>query len=187
MTWLWRGLAVLAVIGALIVAELLSGTSSGVQGRPAPALPAEVLVPPRVTLGSLRGEPAAINFWASWCTPCRQEAPMLDRLSHSLHGQARLVGVDWTDGISGARSFVSRYSWSFPNLRDADGVVGNRFGIVGLPTTYILDARGAITGPAGTPGSRHASRGSSLGRLRAASSQRRRDSLTKLLPDAWFR
>ncbi len=70
---------------------------------------------------------------------------MLDRLSHSLHGQARLVGVDWTDGISGARSFVSRYSWSFPNLRDADGVVGHRFGIVGLPTTYILDPRGAIT------------------------------------------
>ncbi len=144
MTWLRRGLAILAVIGALILAELLSGTSSSVQGRPAPALPRDVLVPPRVTLGSLRGKPAAINFWASWCTPCRQEAPTLDQLSHSLHGQARLVGVDWTDGISSARSFVSRYSWSFPNLRDADGVVGNRFGIAGLPTTYILNARGAI-------------------------------------------
>lgn len=133
------------MIGALIGAVLLSGTSSGLNGLPAPTLPRDVLVPPRVSLSSLRGKPAAISFWASWCTPCGQEAPVLERLSHSLHGRARLVGVDWTDGLSGARSFISRYSWSFPNLRDADGVVGNRFGIDGLPTTYIVDSRGTIT------------------------------------------
>lgn len=143
---LLTGLGILAVIGALIAIEVLSGSSNGSgAGRPAPPLPTSVLVPPKVTLTSLRGKPAAINFWASWCSPCRQEAPALERLARSLHGRARLVGVDWTDGLSGARSYVSQYHWTFPNLRDPDGVVGNSYRIQGLPTTFILDSQGTIT------------------------------------------
>ena len=143
---LLTGLGILAVIGALIAIEVLSGSSNGSgTGRPAPPLPTSVLVPPKVTLSSLRGKPAAINFWASWCDPCRQEAPALERLSHSLHGRAHLVGVDWTDGLGGARSYVSQYHWTFPNLRDADGVVGNSYRIQGLPTTFIVNSRGTIT------------------------------------------
>jgi cytochrome c biogenesis protein CcmG, thiol:disulfide interchange protein DsbE len=140
------GLAVLAVVGALVGAEILSGSSneSGT-GRPAPPLPTSVLVPPRMTLASLRGKPAAINFWASWCDPCREEAAALNHLARSLRGRARLVGVDWTDGLGGARSYVSQYHWTFPNLRDADGVVGNNYRIQGLPTTFIVNSRGTIT------------------------------------------
>ncbi len=103
-----------------------------------------MLVPPRVGLASLRGKPAAINFWASWCDPCRREAPALERLARSLHGRARLVGVDWNDGESAAHSYIDRYNWTFPNLRDADGRVGNSYGLVGMPTTFILDPRGRI-------------------------------------------
>jgi cytochrome c biogenesis protein CcmG/thiol:disulfide interchange protein DsbE len=138
-------LAVAAVIGVLVGIELLSGTSgrSGT-GRRAPQLPTSVLVPPRVGLASLRGKPAAINFWASWCDPCRREAPALEHLARSLHGRARLVGVDWTDGLSGARSYVAKYHWTFPNLRDPNGTVGNSYELVGLPTTFILDPRGRI-------------------------------------------
>jgi cytochrome c biogenesis protein CcmG/thiol:disulfide interchange protein DsbE len=139
------GLAIFAVVGGLVAAEILSGTSNGSgTGRPAPPLPTSVLVPPKVTLTSLRGKPAAINFWASWCSPCRQEAPALERLSRSLHGRAHLVGVDWTDGLGGARSYVSQYHWTFPNLRDPDGVVGNSYRIQGLPTTFILNSHGTI-------------------------------------------
>jgi cytochrome c biogenesis protein CcmG, thiol:disulfide interchange protein DsbE len=140
------GLGILAVVGALIAIEVLSGSSNGSgTGRTAPPLPTSVLVPPKVTLTSLRGKPAAINFWASWCTPCRQEAPDLERLGRSLHGRAQLVGVDWNDGLSGARSYIRQYGWTFPNLRDPDGVVGNSYGIQGLPTTFILNSRGTIT------------------------------------------
>ncbi|HEY8640918.1 MAG TPA: TlpA disulfide reductase family protein [Solirubrobacterales bacterium] len=140
------GLAILAVVGVLVGVEILSGASNGSgTGRPAPRLPTSVLVPPKLTLASLRGKPAAINFWASWCSPCREEAPALERLARSLHGRARLVGVDWTDGLSAARSYVSQYHWTFPNLRDPDGVVGNSYGIQGLPTTFILDSQGTIT------------------------------------------
>ena len=125
---------------------LLSGTSNRFgTGRRAPRLPTRVLVPPQVTLASLRGKPAAINFWASWCAPCHKEAPDLERLAGSLHGRARLVGVDWTDGTRAARSYVDQYHLTFPNLIDPDGVGGNDYGLNGLPTTFILDSQGKIT------------------------------------------
>jgi cytochrome c biogenesis protein CcmG/thiol:disulfide interchange protein DsbE len=85
-------LLALAVAAAIVAATGLGGRSASDRARPAPALPTSVLVPPRVTVASLRGRPAAINFWASWCTPCRQEAPALERVARSLDGRARLVG-----------------------------------------------------------------------------------------------
>lgn len=140
----WRGpLLVIAIVAALAAVELASGSGGGSR-REAPTLPSAVLIGPRVTLSSLRGRPAAINFWASWCQPCRHEAPQLERFARSLHGQARLVGVDWSDGLSGARSFLHRYGWTFPVLRDAEGTVGARYGLIGLPTTFVLNSRGQI-------------------------------------------
>jgi cytochrome c biogenesis protein CcmG, thiol:disulfide interchange protein DsbE len=133
---------VVAVVGALVAIELLSGSASA--EREAPPLPKTTLTGPRVTLADLRGHPAAVNFWASWCEPCRKEAPHLDALAHSLPKGARLVGVDWSDGISGAEDFIKQYRWRFPTLRDADGTVGDRYGIRGLPTTFILTSDGRI-------------------------------------------
>jgi cytochrome c biogenesis protein CcmG/thiol:disulfide interchange protein DsbE len=134
------------VAGALALIEVAtSGGGAGDRaGRPAPALPAEVLTPPRATIASLRGKPAVINFWASWCGPCAKEAPELARLSRQLHGRATLVGVDWNDALSGARAFIRKNGWTFQNLRDADGLVGNAYGLSGLPNTFVLDRGGRI-------------------------------------------
>jgi thiol-disulfide isomerase/thioredoxin len=133
-------------IAGLVAIVLLSGTSSRTgTGRPAPPLPNSVLVPPKVTLAALRGRPAAINFWASWCSPCLKEAPELERVARQLRGRARLVGVDWTDGTGAARSFVAQHHLTYPNLIDSDGVTGSRYGLNGLPTTFILDGEGKIT------------------------------------------
>jgi cytochrome c biogenesis protein CcmG/thiol:disulfide interchange protein DsbE len=139
------GLVVAAVIGALVVLELVSGSSDTGPGRPAPQLPTSVLVPPAVGLGSLRGKPAAINFWASWCEPCRRESPELERLNRSLHGSASVVGVDWTDGLDSARAFIREHHLTYPNLRDGNGEVGQKYGLYGLPTTFILDSQGTIS------------------------------------------
>ena len=129
---------------AVIVVEVLTANSNGTEGKPAPALPVEVLQPPRVTLADLRGHPALINFWASWCDPCRKEAPELERLYRSMPGGAGLVGVDYTDQEDGARSFIRSYGWTFPILSDPNGVYGARYGFSGLPTTVVIDAKGRI-------------------------------------------
>lgn len=140
-------LIALALVAALVIVEIAtsgSGRDENTARRRAPALPAEVLTPPRATLASLRGKPAIVNFWASWCGPCRKEAPQLRDLAARLHGRARLVGVDWNDALPGARSFIRRNGWTFPNLRDADGTVGNEFRLSGLPNSFVLDRDGRI-------------------------------------------
>lgn len=132
-----------ALAGILAAAELASGGGTDA-GRAAPPLPRTVLVPPHVSLAGLRGKPVIVDFWASWCEPCRHEAPQLERFARSLHGRARLVGVDWSDGLDGARAFVHRYGWSFPVLRDPQGTAGDRYGLSGLPTAFVLDSGGRI-------------------------------------------
>jgi cytochrome c biogenesis protein CcmG, thiol:disulfide interchange protein DsbE len=133
------------VIGALAAVELLSGGGDGDRaGRRPPELPTEVLTRPRVTLASMRGKPAVVNFWASWCGPCIKEAPELRRFAAGLHDRGTLVGVDWNDRASGARDFIRKSRWTFSNLRDADGDIGNRWGLSGLPNTFVLDESGRI-------------------------------------------
>jgi cytochrome c biogenesis protein CcmG, thiol:disulfide interchange protein DsbE len=134
--------AVTLVVG-LIAFEVLSSSSNG-EAKPAPPLPTAVLQAPKVSLASLRGKPALVNFWASWCDPCRKEAPELERFDHSLHGAAQLVGVDYTDQAGSARSFIRQYGWTFPVLSDPNGTYGARYEFSGLPTTIVLDSRGRI-------------------------------------------
>lgn len=145
-----RLLAVALVCAAAIATAAVLGLASHpASGRPAPALPREALVGHPLTLASLLagagGRPALVVFWASWCGPCAQEAPAFERFYRSAAGHGRLVGVDWSDPVTGAaRSFMRRYGWTFPNLRDAEGTVGNDYRLSGLPNTFVLDAHGRI-------------------------------------------
>lgn len=136
-------IAVVAAIGGDARA-LLAGDGPVAHGKSAPPLPATVLVPPRVTIDSLRGRPAAIDFWASWCRPCRQEAPGLAQLFRDLRGRASLVGVDWKDKPHAARAFINEYGWTFPILRASGKTLAGSYGVVGLPATIILNRAGRI-------------------------------------------
>ena len=137
------GVVVGLVLAAALATLLAMGT--GEQGhRAAPPLPGQVLVPPRVQVADLRGRPAFVHFWASWCEPCRQEAPELARVTQELDGRAAFIGVDVSDGAARARAFIRRHGWAFPNLRDAGGATGDRYRLAGLPTTFVLDGRGRI-------------------------------------------
>lgn len=143
ITWTLLALAViaLAVFG-------LSSKSSPPGGRRAPALPHEQLVGTPATLSSLiagaGGHPVAVLFWASWCGPCNKEAPEIQRFAASAAGRGRIVGIDWSDSLGGARSFVRHYGWTFTNLRDAEGMVGNEYSMTDLPTTFIVNGRERI-------------------------------------------
>jgi cytochrome c biogenesis protein CcmG/thiol:disulfide interchange protein DsbE len=101
-------------------------------------------VPPPVRLAELRGAPVVINFWASWCVPCREEAPELARFDREMRGRARLVGVDFQDAKQDALAFVREFGWRFPNVRDPQGKLAARYGLAGLPTTYVVDGQGRI-------------------------------------------
>jgi cytochrome c biogenesis protein CcmG/thiol:disulfide interchange protein DsbE len=138
------GATIVAVIGALVAIEVISGGADEGARRQAPPLPDTVLVPPKVTVESLRGSPTVVNFWASWCEPCRKEAPVLESVSRAFRGRAHVVGVDWSDGLEGARDFAGKHGWTFPVLRDVDGSAGALYGLRGLPTTFIVDAQGKI-------------------------------------------
>jgi cytochrome c biogenesis protein CcmG, thiol:disulfide interchange protein DsbE len=145
-----RRLLVWTLAVAALVALLVFGLASrhASIGRAAPVLPHEHLAGPPVSLtrllASAGGRAVLVTFWASWCEPCAREAPALERFSLGRSGRGRLVGVDWSDGLSGARSFIRRYSWTFSNVRDSEGTAGNEYRLTGLPTTFVVDASGHI-------------------------------------------
>jgi cytochrome c biogenesis protein CcmG/thiol:disulfide interchange protein DsbE len=128
-------------IGLIALEVATAGSSSG--AKQASALPKQVLQGPPVTLAKLQGKPALIDFWASWCEPCREEAPEIARLQRSPTGAA-IVGVDYTDQEGSARSFIHKYGWTFPVLSDPDGIYGARYGFSGLPTAVVLDPDGGV-------------------------------------------
>jgi cytochrome c biogenesis protein CcmG, thiol:disulfide interchange protein DsbE len=97
------------------------------------------------SLADRRGEVVILNYWASWCDPCRDESPLLERWHKRIVSRdGTVLGVDTLDLTSDAQSFVRRYQLTYPMLRDGDGGTQSRFGVVGYPETIVLDRRGRI-------------------------------------------
>lgn len=136
----------LAVVG-LLTFGLLSKGSSGVSlGEVAPASPL-----PRLegdgngSLTEYRGHWVLVNFWASWCVPCRQEAPALEDFQRR-HGDGRftVLGIDSRDLSGDGRGFVSRFGLSYPQLRDGDGGAAHDFGTTGVPENFLIGPEGKV-------------------------------------------
>src|SRR5205085_12568016 len=113
-------------------------------------LPPSLTLPPLqggapVSLSAYRGKVVVLNFWASWCPPCKEEAPILARWQPRLKAHnGTIVGVDVLDVSSDAQHFVSEHKLAFPHLRDADGSRLKAFQVVGYPETVVLDRQGRI-------------------------------------------
>jgi cytochrome c biogenesis protein CcmG/thiol:disulfide interchange protein DsbE len=120
---------------------------SGVPARGATVLPALFFECPgggALDLGTAPGVPTLVNLWGSWCSPCREEMPVLQELSDSADGQVRVVGVISKDGQPQAESFAADAGVTFPSAFDGEGELMADVGINVLPYTYFLDADGAL-------------------------------------------
>ena len=116
------------------------------QRRPVPALSGSALDPPPSEL-SLRtgdGRPTFIDVWASWCLPCKEEAPMLARLHHRYGREIRFLGIDVEDTRTAAHAFERRYRLRYPSIFDERASMAGKLGFIGLPTAYLVDRRGRI-------------------------------------------
>ena len=117
-------------------------------GRPAPpfALPSLADEDERISLEGLKGKPAVLNFWASWCEPCKDEAPEFARTARDTGEDVTFLGISILDGRGAARDFVKRYRIGFDSVRDTRGVIAKRYGVTGAPETVFIDADGRLVG-----------------------------------------
>ena len=115
-------------------------------GRLAPpwSLPELGLPAKTVSLSQFRGRPVVVNFWASWCPPCRKEMPTLAATAGRLAGKVDFVGVDTNDNRSAALAFAAKTGVTYPLAFDPHGSVASTYGVYGLPTTIFVSPRGRL-------------------------------------------
>jgi cytochrome c biogenesis protein CcmG/thiol:disulfide interchange protein DsbE len=152
----WLVIGAIAAVGAVALAVGLAHRPTAKAAAPptgvdptfarfrAPLFTATTLNGSQFSLASLRGHPVVINFWEQHCGPCAQEAPELSRFARAVPDGARMVGVAVTPNPGQARRFARAHGWGYPQILDASGSLSTAYGVGGLPSTVIIDARGVV-------------------------------------------
>jgi cytochrome c biogenesis protein CcmG, thiol:disulfide interchange protein DsbE len=144
-----RRLRVLAFIvipalfmGVLAIGLIRTEAPKVREGGVAPAFTLSTVGGGTLSSSELRGAPVVINFWASWCDPCNQEAPDLEATWKQYQARGvRVVGVDYEDQPADAQAFVSKYGITYPSVVDRGGELATAFGVRGVPETFFIDAQ----------------------------------------------
>lgn len=140
-------LAAVAGLLSLLVWRLTHQTHPPKIGGPAPSFTASRMDGGRLDLASLRGKAIVLNFWASWCPPCKKEATRLEQEWRQYRSEGVVfVGVDYHDVTSDARTFLERHGVTYTTIRDGSGAIGDRYGLTGVPETYFVNRQGRLVG-----------------------------------------
>lgn len=149
---------ILPLVAAMAILAVACGSDAPPSGRgrddrgAASLLPEDRLALPELTpsefqalLTELQGTPVVVNVWASWCAPCRVEAPELAELAREFEGDVQFLGVDIQDNRDAARNFILQYDWPYPSVFDPSRDIANDMGYVGQPVTIVYDREGKKT------------------------------------------
>jgi peroxiredoxin len=154
-TWGLLGLAILVALltgwllfgGGLqvVVGRFVRPTLPGEVGQPAPPFEAETPAGQRVSLADYRGRVVLVNFWATWCTPCRAEMPEI-QAAYQAHRERgfEVVAINVQESPAEVQPFMAELGLSFPALLDPDGAITRRYLARALPSTYLIDRSGVV-------------------------------------------
>jgi len=142
------GLVIFAALVGVLFLNLghdPSAINSPLIGKPAPSFALKAVGSGQtVDIASLRGKPAIINFWATWCGPCYQEHPTLVQNAQVLGNQVQFVGVVFNDTEQKIQAFLNERGSAYPTLLDESGKTAIAYGVGGVPETFFLDKNGTI-------------------------------------------
>jgi thiol-disulfide isomerase/thioredoxin len=157
--WIFLLVAVLVVGGGLIFLNRVPGQSrlaqlepAPIKGHPAPEISLVSTGGEPLSLSDFKGKPVVINFWATWCAPCRAETPDLQEVHRELGDEMVIFGVNVTQQDQGdIEAFLQEFGVTYPVGLDVDGEAFRAYSVLGLPTTVFVDRNGIInevfTGP----------------------------------------
>jgi cytochrome c biogenesis protein CcmG, thiol:disulfide interchange protein DsbE len=139
--------SVLAVLLGIVGLALLRNQQGPVQvGKAAPDFSLTTFEGEQVDLASLTGKVVVMNFWASWCKPCEQEAADLEEAwrFYAPRGDVVFLGIDWTDTEPNAKEYLEKFSITYPNGPDLGTRISQSYRTTGVPETYIIDQQGIL-------------------------------------------
>lgn len=145
LAWGAAGLAAVLQLAALGwgLVHPAARQAEAVLGRPAPDVVVQSFEGTQVSLAGLRGRPVVLNFWASWCQPCRQEEGPLKDAAQRWVGTVAFLGVNIQDSESSARAYLTRARYPYPVGPPVSGVP-SAYGVKAPPETFFIDAKGIV-------------------------------------------